>query len=180
MDEPTVDNVIKRLERLEQQNRVLKVAVIALLVLTIGACEFAQTPKKAHFSEVRAGSFILDGGKNKQLATLNGFGLTLYGPAANIILRNIDEEGWPDFIPKTNQLEHQPYISLLGHNGGIQLSLGHLPENGRPANGPFLSISNHSKFRDPTEEDSVELSVGRGKPSLNLYKDGNFIWGTPW
>ena len=131
MSEPTVDNVIKRLERLEQQNCVLKVAVIGILVLAIAACEFAQTPKKEHFSEVRAGSFILVGGDNKQLATLNGFGLTLYGPAANIALRNIDGQGWDNF-PETAQFEHQPWISLLGHNGGIKLSLGHLPANGRP------------------------------------------------
>ncbi len=182
MNEPTLDNVIRRLERLERQNRLLKIVGIAtLIVVTAAACEIAGNLKKVTFAEVRAGKFILVGGNNEQLAALGMEGLTLRGPAANIILRNVDEKDSPQSLLIDNPLQFQPYISLLGRNGEIRLDVGKLPDKGDSGFGPFLSIDNHpmNKLKNESQGDSIELTLTDGKPNLNLYKDRKFIWGAP-
>jgi hypothetical protein len=180
MNEPTLGNVIRRLERLERQNRLLKsVGIAMLVVMTAAACEVADKLKKETFAEVRAGKFIVTGGNNEQLAVLGEQGLTLRGPGANIILRNVDEKDSPKSFLIDNPLQFQPYISLQGRNGNIRLDVGEIPDKEATGFGPFLSIDNMNKLKNESQKDSIELSLTDGKPNVNLYKDRKFIWGAP-
>lgn len=181
MNEPTLDNVIRSLERLERQNWLLKIVSIAMLiVVTAAACEVVGNPKNETFAEVRAKKFVLIDGNNEQLAILGTQGLTLRGPAANIILKNVEEKDSPQSINIDNPLQRQPYISLQGRNGNITLDIGKSKSKDDPGYGPFLSIHNQSSDNPQFHErDMVELSVSDGNPSLNLSKNSRSIWNAP-
>lgn len=179
MPEPTMDDLIKRVERLERQNRLLKFVGTAMLVgMIAAACEVGGSVKKETFAEVRAGKFILVGGHDEQLATLGTQGLILRGPAANIILRNVDEKDSPQSLPIDDPLQFQPYISLQGRNGNIRLDSGKSQSKDDPGFGPLVSIDNQpsNSSQLQTQRDSIELSLTDGNPSLYLYKDRNVIW----
>jgi len=180
MNEPMLQDVIRRLERLERQNRLLKIVGTAMLVaMTAAACEVARSPKNETFAEIRAKRFVLIAGNNEQLAVLGMQGLTLSGPAANIILSNVDEKESPQSLLIDNPLQFQPYISLRGRNGNIRLDVGEIPGKEATGFGPFLSIDNMNKLKDESQKDSIEFSLTDGKPNVNLYKDRKFIWGAP-
>jgi hypothetical protein len=180
MNEPILEHLIRRLDYLERQNRVMKIAaIITLIVATAAACEIGTAPKDVSFKTVKAQSFVLTGHKNEVLGVLGMAGMTLRGPAANIILRNVDENDSPHTLLVADPLQFRPYISLVGRNGAIRLDLGIPPTREKRAIGPFLSIDNGSVNTHESEEDIIELSLSNGRPSLNLYRDKNMIWTTP-
>jgi hypothetical protein len=111
-----------------------------LVLLSVAACEVTRNLRKETFAEVKAGKFVVIGGNNEELATLSDQGLTLRGPGANIILRNVDEKDLPP--QSVDNPEFQPYIALIGRNEIIKLDVG-MP--GREF-GPFLSIQQDKKI----------------------------------
>ncbi len=163
MDEPTSSTLIERLDRLERENRRLKIAGAILLLVVAAGGAMGQVLPKAVPKVVEAERFVLRDTKGKILATL---GAEASGLLALVLY---DQNGKARAVLGV-VADGRPVLSLLDQNGKDRAGLGLLPDGV-----PTLSLL------DQNGKDRATLAVkADGTPALGLFdRDGKVIWRVP-
>lgn len=196
-NESTLDTLVPRLDRLERENRYLKLAGTILLLALAAGGAMGQAVAKAVPKVVEAERFVLRDTTGKPRARLSllpdgGTGLTLFdqnGKARAGL--GLLPDGWPA-------------LTLVDQNGKLRAKLSLLPD-GRPAltladqnekprallslyqpdGGPALDLfDQNEKPRAVLGQTALETATGtleqRPASSLVLFdRDGKVIWRVP-
>jgi hypothetical protein len=154
---PDLAAVVERLEKVERQNRRLRGAGIAVLVLAVAGLLMGQAMPRARI--VEAEGFVLKDAAGKVWAKLDVFkdgpGLGLY-----------DENGKPRAM--LSAFKAGPGLSLFDENGKTRTTLDVFKA------GPGLAL------RDENDKLRAGLVVGKDGPGLALYDEaGKTVWKRP-
>jgi len=175
---PELATVVVRLEKVEQQNRKLKMVGVVVLGLAVAGMVMGQAMPRAQI--VEAEGFVLKDAAGKVRAKLNvgkdGPGLTLADenkPRAGlnlfkdgVMLDLYDENG--KIRVGLYVIKEGPGLVLHDENGKFQAKLNAYKD------GPMLALY------DENGKPRAGLVVDKDGPLLTLYdKNGKVVWGEP-
>lgn len=182
MNEPTMDKLVQRLDRLERDNRRMKRFGALVIVLIAAVVLMGQSTISKVVSVVEAEKFVLrdSSGRKRALLTASDSNVTfsLYDRkgAIGVSLETIDDKGSSLFLTdKKSKIrlllrskEGMPKVMIIDKNGRIRAVLGR------------TSDKEVILERTPYWKVKTELYKNRPESSLVLYgKEGRLIWSTP-
>lgn len=163
MNEATVT---QRLDRLERENRKLKLAGVATLIAITAVVLMGQATPKREAKVIEAEQFILKDSEGRHRG-----GLQVMADGRPI-LRLADEKGWPraELVVLSN---NTPALYFYDYEKGRDVDRKYLA---------WLGVSRHGSVTlalvDPEEQSEAQLSVPG--PRLHFIdKDGRVVWSAP-
>jgi len=185
-------NIKQRLEKLERQNRRMKLAGVGALVIAAAFLLMGQASGPRTLPEVRANSFVLVDAQGRQRATLSmdmnepGLALRDASGAIRAMLANSPQGPTLGLLDANGKaaatlavLSDGPLLGMLDANltQGVMLDI--------PAHGPELKLNDANRFEtDIGATDLITPTTGEthttSAASIVLFgKDKKVLWSAP-
>jgi len=189
-------SLVTRVNRLERENRRMKLAGVLVLIGIVGVIVMGQAKPRKVTKVIEAEKFVLIdktlGLPNVTLETSESgtAGLFLYGPGGKAIIAEMSaSNGFAPAVKLYGSLERRLLVSLSAATGGGNLDLNDPDTNSTIRLGQDYLIARDPKKKLMEGIGLVLYDKKQPRASLNLFSDGPFLvfhdkdgkvtWGAP-